>query len=283
MLVIILYLNQLQMSVNNSYRFVIPNNNGKEINIPLEIKWDFYGRDDSIEVYEDDVIEEIIGTAKDFEISHFSHKNYLTPDNLSKTSIGYEFNFFSGTTIDIPTSVDSDWRSTYLFEGFTSIEVYSYSKPFTKSFFKLDFYDTNEPTSQEIKFTIIIPVQQGKTEVSSISSVLPDVNIRIPTYELDFVGDKEGFFIYWLRDKKMLNIDTFYMTAKFFSGRQGVFIRMMNRPQSTLSNKFVFNGSDYFYYKVVLDYNDFTYSVFDTNDVRVGTNSPIKWYEYINP
>ncbi len=271
------------MSVNNSYRFVIPNNTGKEINIPLEIKWDFDGRDDSIEVYEDDVIEQIIGTPKDFEISHFSHKPYLNSNNLSKTSIGYEFNFFSGTTLDIPTSVSTDWQSTYLFEGFSSTELYSYSKPFTKSFFKLDFYDTNESASQTIYFTIIIPVQQGKTESVSISSVLPNVNVRIPTYELDFVGDKEGFFIYWLRDKKMLNIDTFYMSAKFFSGRQGVFIRMMNRPQSTLSDKFIFNANDYFYYKVTLDYSDYTYSVFDGNNVRVGTNSSIKWYEYVNP
>jgi hypothetical protein len=270
------------MSVNNSYRFVIPNNTGKEINIPLEIKWDFYGRDDSIEVYEEDVIEEIIGIPKDFEIAHFSHKPYIDNGD-EKSSIKYDFNFFSGTTLDIPTSVSTDWQSTYLSEGFSSTEIYTYSKPFSKSFFKLDFYDTNDSVSQTIQFTIIIPVQQGKTEIATISSVLPDVNIRKPEYELDFVGDKEGYFIYWLRDKEMLNIDTFYMSAKFFSGRQGVFIRMMNRPQSTLSNKFVFKNDDYFYYKVVLDYTDFTYSVLDYNNIRVGTQNSIKWYEYVNP
>ena len=79
------------------------------------------------------------------------------------------------------------------------------------------------------------------------------------------------------------------MTAKFFDAKQGVFVKMMNRPQSTLSgvNKFNFNQSLYYYYKVILDYSDFTYRIFDINtgtDVLVGdSNNPINWYEFINP
>ncbi len=266
------------MSVNKIK--ILLSETDKYVEVPVEMKWDFTGRDDSIEEYQKKMVKEIIGIANDFETLRFSHNSFIN----EKTDVNYEFYFYDNVLPITATTVTSvNWDITYQNEGFTPSDIYYFTKPFTKSFFKLDFYDTPEDKSQTNYFTIILPVQQGEFEVASISPLLPPVDIRKPKYSLDYVGDKEGFFIYWLRDKKMLNIDTFYMTAKFFSGRQGVFIRMMNRPQSTLSDKFVFNGSDYFYYKVVLDYNDFTYSVFDTNDVRVGTNSPIKWYEYINP
>lgn len=85
-----------------------------------------------------------------------------------------------------------------------------------------------------------------------------------------------------------MNIDTFYVTAKFFDARFGEFIRLMNEPQSSLpSDKFIFNTSDYFYYKVVLDYTDKTYKFYYPYDVnntyRIGGGTPIKWYEYVNP
>ena len=84
------------------------------------------------------------------------------------------------------------------------------------------------------------------------------------------------------------------MTAKFYNGKTGQFIRMMNEPQSIFNgnDKFNFNKNQYFYYKVVLDYSNFEYSIYkelpQTNLpptlLRVGTTAdPIKWYEYVNP
>lgn len=268
------------MLVNN-YRFTIPEND-EYINIPLEIKWDFQGRDESIELYEEDVIEQIIGGPRDYEIIRFSHEFHT---NNTKTDLNYEFNFFDnnpGTGKNILVATSTDWSPTYLNEGFTSNQIYYYEKPFTKSFFKLDFYDTNESANQTLFFTIIIPTQQGGTESASISPIIPNVNIKTPIFKLDFVGDKEGYFIYWIRDKKTIDISTFYMSAKFFNGRLGGFMRMMTTPQSNLPNKFLFDEAKYFYYKVVLDYNKYTYSIYNTTNNRVGTTSSIKWYEYVN-
>ena len=102
---------------------------------------------------------------------------------------------------------------------------------------------------------------------------------------LDYVGDKEGFFIYWLKKRDFIDLSTFYMTAKFFDARTGVFIKMMIESQTSLSSQTNFNPIEYFYYKVELDYNTRTYRVVNKNTgVRVGTNiNPIRWYEYINP
>jgi hypothetical protein len=76
------------------------------------------------------------------------------------------------------------------------------------------------------------------------------------------------------------------MSAKFFNGRTGVYSVMTNTPQPLITpNKFTFQGENYFYYKLNLDYNTNTYEVFSTiTNNRVGdTTNPITWYEYINP
>jgi hypothetical protein len=78
------------------------------------------------------------------------------------------------------------------------------------------------------------------------------------------------------------------MSAKFFDGKTGKYTRMMNTKQDLVgqggASVFNFNIETYFYYRVELDYNDFTYKVVDNNGQRVGLiNRPINWYEYINP
>jgi hypothetical protein len=253
------------------------------LNLPVEMTWDFSGRDQAIEEYENTVLKEILGQIKDFEVIRFSHKPFANED----TDINYEFNFYDNITpITANTVNQSNWGSTYINEGFTVGEVYYNANSFVKSFFKLDFYDTPNERTQKNYFTIIIPTQQGLTQNVQLGPQIPNVDIKIPTFKLDYLGDKEGFFVYWLRNRDYINIDTFYMSAKFFDGKLGVFVEMTNKPQSQLvPSKFSFNGADYFYYRVKLNYSNFTYEVTDVNGLnRIGGSlSPIKWYEYVNP
>ena len=280
---------------NNKYTFTLPKGDDKYINIPIEIKWDFIGQDDAIEEYQQQVVEEVVGFPGDFEILRFAHESY---SGGTKTDIKYDFYFFADNNGNEPvnpsslvlTSTVNNWITSYIPEGFLTTEIYYYVKPFTKSFFKLDFYDTKDAISQTNYFTVIIPIQQGFTVSGVVSSLLPDVQIKIPSFKLDYVGDKEGFLFYWLRDKDFYNgLNTFYMKAKFFDDRMGVFVKMTNTPQSLITSPFTFNPENYFYYKVILDYNTKTYQIFDNNSnssnfgSRVGTSSSIKWYEYVNP
>jgi hypothetical protein len=276
---------------NNSYKFTLPKGDDKYINIPIEIKWDFIGQDDAVEEYQQNVVEEVIGFPGDFEVLRFAHAPY---SNDTKTDIKYDFHFFADNNGNVPvnpsllvtqsTTTISNWITSYIPEGFTEIDIYYYVKPFTKSFFKLDFYDTKDTITQTNYFTVILPVQQGFTVTGITSSYKPIVDIKIPSFKLDYVGDKEGFFLYWLRNTKFLDISKFYMTAKFFDAKLGIFVKMMNTPQvpPTVPLPFTFNPEDFFYYEVRLNYNDKTYEVWDNNN-RVGTTSSIKWYEYINP
>jgi hypothetical protein len=270
------------MNVNNKFKFTLPKGDDKYINLPVEIKWDFLGRTDAVDEYQKNAVDRITGVADDFEILRFAHASH---PNGTKTDINYDFHFFSvlelddngdmvptvppNPSSDITTAVASDWKISYIPEGFTTYDIYYYVKPFTKSFFKLDFYDTTDAATQTNYFTVIIPVQQGYSVTGITSSRTPPVNIKIPSFKLDYVGDKEGFFLYWLRKKKFLNInpnptnttETFYMTAKFFDARLGIFVKMMTTPQvlPLVPSLFQFNPEKCFYYKVVLDYTNYTY------------------------
>ena len=61
----------------NSYYFKLNlANTDSYINIPVEMKWDFSGRDNNIDEYQQEVAGGVIGAPNDFEISRFSHLNY---------------------------------------------------------------------------------------------------------------------------------------------------------------------------------------------------------------
>jgi hypothetical protein len=261
--------------MNVSKQILFSGFTSNRINIPINLDWEYLDVDSEIKEYETSILNELITTDKDFEVNRFFHADY---DN--KSEINYEFYFYEGGSL----SNSSNWKIDYRAQGFTTQEVYYYANSFRNSFFKLDLYDSPIESEQENYITIILPTQQGLRMATKMQNT--DVQIRKPQFILDYVGDKEGFFIYWLKKRNFLDISTFYMTAKFFDGKTGQFVRMMNRPQSTIQgNKFVFSSSDYFYYRVDMDYLTHSYKVYDIINPtdRVGGTVPIKWYEYINP
>ena len=261
--------------MNVSKQILFSGFTNNRINIPINLDWEYLDVDSEIKEYETSILNELITTDKDFEVNRFFHADY---DN--KSEINYEFYFYEGASL----SNASNWKIDYRAEGFTTQEVYYYANSFRNSFFKLDFYDSPIESQQENYITVILPTQQGLRMATKMQNT--DVQIRKPQFLLDYVGDKEGFFIYWLKKRNFLDISTFYMTAKFFDGKTGQFVRMMNRPQSTIQgNKFIFSSSEYFYYRVDMDYLTHSYKVYDIINPtdRVGGTVPIKWYEYVNP
>ena len=257
----------------------------KTVNIPVQLNWDYLGLDMAIDEYEVDMITQVIGKGNDFEITRFAHAPETGTTN--NTEVNYEFYFYSGGSM----TLESNWRIDYMSEGFTPQEIYYYSNNFSNSFFKLDFYDTSDEKKQINYLTIILPTQQGLKMEAQMQRTL--VSIKKPKFILDYIGDKEGFFVYWLKKRNFLNIDTFYVTAKFYNAKTGQFTKMMNLPQSSDSldsaNRYMFDNQMYFYYQYKIDYENQTYQVFDINKFsanynrRVGTTIPIKWYEYVNP
>jgi len=128
------------------------------------------------------------------------------------------------------------------------------------------------------------PEDIGSGATPSLTVAPANSKIKLPDFVLDYVGDKEGFFIYWLKNPNYIDLDKLYMGAKFFNAKTGQFVRFLNKPQSILSKKFNFNKSNFFYYEVSLDINKYEYII---NDIETGQRlnpgTPIKWFEYVNP
>ena len=284
-------MNKFRLTVSDADRF---------INIPLNIDFDNVGRDDLIDEFEEEVIEKVINPVEDFETTRFSNKIWLNLNGEQKTSLTEEFYFFDRLYNIASTSVNiNNWVADYnyvnnaVFANFSGItfndkELYYNANSFNNSFFKLDFYDTPNSETQRLLLTIVIPTQQGRLRIADVGTLLVPqiVEVRRPIFDLDFVGDKEGYFIYWLKETGYINVSEFYMSAKFFNAKIGQFVRMLNRPQALLTpSKFNFPNDEFYYYKVVMDYNTYEYEVFNTfgSQNRVGTTTdPIKWYEYVN-
>jgi hypothetical protein len=272
----------------SKYKMVLnPNNlqtNGdKYLDIPIELKWSELGQDDSIDEIQERTVEEVIGKPTDFDCARFGNKTYPF---TTKSDINYVFNFFD--SINGSLSNPASWINSYEQQGFDINETYFITNSFAKSFFKLDLYDTDDARTQINYLTLIISTNQS-TKIEVVKPFLPETKpIKIPKFTLDYIGNKESFFIYWLKNTNYLNLTTFYMSAKFFNAKTGEFVRMMNRPQSSISTLYNFNQSDYFYYKVKLSYSDYTYEIFDytsqNNEIRKGSSTaPINWYQYVNP
>ena len=278
--------------MNNNYFRTTVKGNEEYINIPLEITFDMEGRGDMIREWEEEVIKDILNPINDFEVTKFAHKDYTIKSNL-KTEINYEFNFFDYLTPPFNASI-TNWAIDYENASFTDSEIYYFANSFKNSFFKLDFYDTNQTENQTNLLSIIIPTQQGLKEPGTIGPPLNQtaVEVKKPKFVLDYTGaDKEGFYVYWLKDKNYLNTTEFYVSAKFFNAKKGQFIRMVNKPQSGIVGlgKFNVDKTELFYYKYVLNYDTYDYEVYTFSNAignikRVGSpTDPIKWYEYVNP
>jgi hypothetical protein len=271
------------MTIVNNFTFIRNTTpTDREVILPISNEFDFSGINEAYQEFEESVLSQLLKSDDDFEVNRFCHSE----NSDGTTNVDYQFNFFSGSSVTATTSSDSNyWINSYQ-TYFTAYNIYNVSPAFDKSFFKLDFYDSPLTTDQKLYFSIIIPTQQGKTETAVLFNS-KTLNIRKPYFSLDYVGDKEGFFIYWLKKRLYVNVDTFYVSAKFYNADIGQFIKFMNTPQSSIPGpiKFNYDGSDYFYYNYVLNYDEQTYKVYGypvENEVgRI--SSPIKWYEYVNP
>lgn len=276
--------------MNNYYKIRLTPNE-KFINIPIKIDFDMLGREELVEEFERQTIEKVINPINDFETTRFSHAPW--DSNQDKTEINYVFNFFD-QTVNVTTATQSNWLDDYENAGFFDNEIYFFANSFKGSFFKLDLYNTKNFQDQKSLISVIIPTQQGLKEPGTIGVAQTPVEVKKPKFILDYIGaDKEGFFIYWLKQKSFLDQNEFYVSCKFFNAKKGGFVRMMNEPQSSLSglNKFNFNKGTYFFYKIMLDYDTYEYKIYKEIPVlnqaptlfRVGDNTnPVVWYEYVN-
>jgi hypothetical protein len=140
------------------------------------------------------------------------------------------------------------------------------------------------------------------TQTSS-GAIPPFVYYKEGVYEPQIIlgpniGDNEGYYIQWLKERDLFELNTFYVGCKFFNAKTGKIIRMVNKPIPNPTTG-VYDYLDWFYYQLVLDirtdsklpkynykFRQFNRFLF-TNDMvgsQKGTStSKLTFYEYINP
>jgi hypothetical protein len=101
-----------------------------------------------------------------------------------------------------------------------------------------------------------------------------------PEFNLDHVGNREGYYLYWYEDPTLLNITEFFMKVKFFDGATGTYIVFTTNPQSNYVNRYAVPNDD-FYVRVPLIYSSRFYEIVDILNGNILTTCP--WYEYVNP
>lgn len=125
-----------------------------------------------------------------------------------------------------------------------------------------------------------IDASGNETNVTTTTTITDVVQSLAPTFELDHIGLKESYFIYWFKDFDILKLNKLYMRVKFFNGKTGEFTTFTNRKQTSINTNKPFRiDNDYFYREVTFDFVNYLYDV-NTSGTSLLT---LDWYEYINP
>ena len=120
----------------------------------------------------------------------------------------------------------------------------------------------------------------SETNVTTTTTISDFIQSLAPTFELDHIGLKESYFIYWFKDFDILKLDKLYMRVKFFNGKTGEFTTFTNRKQTSINTNKPFRiDNDYFYREVTFDFVNYLYDIKGSGK----SLSIMDWYEYINP
>jgi hypothetical protein len=238
-----------------------------QIQIPLFEEWDYNNREDSVNEYSQVVLKELIGSGTDYEITRFSKRPiYDNSTNSYRTSVKHVFKFFNPDT--------NTWDENYINPNYFSFnDIKNNDKAFKNSFFKLDLYDKMEQSKRKNFLTVVLQNNQDTFNYDYNGKIYV---LKKPSYSLNYNTTSEGFFIYWFKNKEILNLDSLFMTAKFFNSNTGEFVTFLNESDNT---KKVIDSK--FYYKVNFNFNNYTYYYSNTTiNTEIET---ITWYEYLNP
>lgn len=246
---------------------IVKTNTNNQIQIPIFENWDYSNREESINEYSQDILRELAGTGFDYEIARFEKRPvYVNSTGSNRTQIKHVFKFYNPET--------NTWDENYINPNYFSFnDIKNNDKSFKNSFFKLDLYDRMEQSKRKNFLTIIL---QNNQDTFNYNNNGKDYVLKKPSYSLNYNTTSEGFFIYWFKDKEILNLDNLYITAKFFNSKTGEFVTFLN--QSSNIKKIL---DSQFYYKVNFNFLNYTYYyslTTDNNEVET-----IEWYEYLNP
>jgi hypothetical protein len=282
----------------------------KKVTIPIGQNFDEVGREQLINTWEQVELQDNINLIQDYETTRYSYNN-----KFGGNKVHYAFEFYDEN--------NGTYVSDFNILGYKDFELNRTKESFKKSFFKFDYYDSPVREEQKLMFSVIMPANNCIREEVAIDFDEDPVSfyaqssqgVPVPAYDIykpnvvlsPQKGNDENYYIQWLKDRELYEGNTFYMSCKFFNGKDGSVIRMLNRNPLT-STPYppppipsyppgAYDYADWFYHQVILKIDSgninakHTYTIHPFTNLnlggmisnQIGDNilDPIRFYEYI--
>lgn len=262
------------------YKFVnnLTGDTGYNINVPVGNNIGFVGQQEIIEGdFINIEVEKSINPILDYE------KVKLLPvhniDGLLD-NITYTVNLLNSTATDFNTSLK--WGDI----GFNDDDFRFKKKSFTKSFLRLDFYDSDIVTNQNlISFITLFPEFSDEDMFSGTIPLAVDylVSFKLGNTLVDRNTNGEGFALYHFKDEILPSVPkNLYMRGTFNNAKTGISTGLMSSDSLTLSIDDLISSTEgtsnknnlYTKYILTRDTTGYYYKIDDTYSNNVAYKSP---------
>jgi hypothetical protein len=238
---------------------------------------------------EQEILYDIINPAENYETVRYIHTPYSVTSTsgttFTQTDIWYNFYFLNSV---------GGYVQNYEVTGISFRENAKMLKQSTESFFRLEFYKTNNDespnqTNRRLVFSKNLSLPLGEkvffTGVpSGFTQPLNDF-IYVPVFMGSNYRNTENMYLFWFVDdtpfsETNITGNTFYMTAKYYNAKDGSVTDFVNKTKNL--NQDIIEEEDV-YYKVIIDRTDYSYIVYQY-DGNIGgrrgvQTNPINFYE----
>lgn len=261
---------------------ILRKNTDITINLNLDTNFNLdLGREEGLELFEEQTLNKLVNPIENYETDRFQFKPYsgLTGD-IDDLQCNIWYNFYFYNLANPQTHIGG---TNYIYVGITPSENISLIKSVTKCFFRLEFFKVpynQKPskTNRKLAFSRNISLVSGE----KVFYENYNREVVLPIFMGSKHRNRENMYLYWFQDQSVLDGtiftgDTFYMTAKFFNAKDGTIVNFGNKSIASDGNVI---DSDNLYYKVVLNFDDLTYQIYDSTNQPIGYfNTPINFYE----
>jgi len=213
-----MFVNSIKVNISN----MASGTTATTINIPISMEYQMVDQSELVNrVFVDVETEKAINTIVDYEKVRFSP---ITSNNKPVYEIIY--------------SLDLNGSTTYGSIGFTDDDIKFRKETFKQTFLSLDFYDTDNPLTQNLVSNITLFSEINQSDLissnsnSSIGQTKPanqiPLNFVLTTELFNQNRFTEGFYLYDYKDEQPVNQYKFlYMRASFKNAKTGKSTNLM--------------------------------------------------------
>ena len=217
-----------------------PESSATTINVPVDLTPQMVDQEEIIDrKFVEVEVENAINPILDYEKVRFSpalifpspSANTINPPIIQLQEVNYELNMLDTTNNAYFTN------TSYADIGFDDDDLRFRKNKLTKSFLRLDFYDSDILTDQRLVASMAINPNITFADIQPNSQLYPVANKRLsfklnnPLINNEVFG--EGYFVYYFKDEVDINLPEFlYMRATFNNAKTGQVTGLM-----TLNNQ----------------------------------------------